>query len=184
VVHGDSQQDDESFGYDANGNRTTEGTATYVTGDGQNNTPDNNQMTSDGTHHYAYDANGNREYRFTDDGDDVFDGVGAGDTDITRYYWDYRNRLVKVSEFDDHADATGGTGGVGTDATYAVEFIYDSFNNRIAKIVDADGDDTGAAVCTDYRLLDGELYLEFNEAVLSHRYIPGRVSIRILRSKR
>ena len=45
-----------------------------------------NQLLSDGTHRYQYDAAGNRTARFVDaDADGLLD---AGDTNITQYTWD------------------------------------------------------------------------------------------------
>jgi YD repeat-containing protein len=65
---------DETYTYDANGNRVTANGDVYTTGT-------DNQLLSDGTYWYAYDADGNRTARFIDaDGDDVLD---SGDTDIT-----------------------------------------------------------------------------------------------------
>jgi hypothetical protein len=45
--------------------------------------------------------------------------LNAGDTDITTYTWDYRNRLTKVSHFTTYANYQSGT----TDNT--VEYTYD-----------------------------------------------------------
>ena len=72
--------------YDANGNRTNTG---YTTGS-------DNRMTSDGTYNYTYDAEGNRTAKFVDNNaNGVLD---AGDTSITQYTWDYRNRLTDVTQ--------------------------------------------------------------------------------------
>ncbi len=68
-------QADENYSYDDNGNRTNDG---YVTGE-------NNQLLSDGTYNYEYDAEGNRVRR-----------VEIATGEITEYSWDYRNRLVDV----------------------------------------------------------------------------------------
>ncbi len=69
-------QTDESYSYDANGNRTNSG---YDTGD-------NNQLLSDGTYDYEYDAEGNRT-RKTE--------ISSGD--YVEYAWDHRNRLTAVT---------------------------------------------------------------------------------------
>jgi len=70
---------------DANGNRTT------VTSDSSSSTHTtdvDNQLLSDGTYRYSYDAEGNRIAKFIDaDANGVLD---AGETDITTYTWDYR----------------------------------------------------------------------------------------------
>lgn len=78
-------QTDESYTYDANGNRTMTG---YTTGD-------NNQLTNDGTYSYEYDDEGNRTKRTHDT-----------TSDVTEYDWDYRNRLTKVTEKDDMGTTT------------------------------------------------------------------------------
>ena len=68
-------QSNESYGYDANGNRNTNG---FTVGT-------NNRLTSDGTFCYTYDNEGNRLTKTTISG-------GA----VTSYTWDHRNRLVQV----------------------------------------------------------------------------------------
>ena len=136
-------------------NRTTANGAAYATETG-------NRMTTDGTYRYEYDDNGNRTLRYVDT--DSSGTLNTGDTDITTYAWDYRNRLVTASD-----QATFGAA-----VAASVEYIYDAFNNRISKIVDADGDGTAESpVRTNFALLDGEVYLEFNGTTLTHRYMPG-----------
>jgi RHS repeat-associated protein len=76
---------DESFTYDANGNRTNTG---YSTGG-------NNQLLSDGTYNYQYDAEGNRTQRTN---------IATGE--VTEYEWDHRNRLVKITDRDASGTAT------------------------------------------------------------------------------
>ena len=145
----------EDYAYDDNGNRTTANGAAYATETG-------NRMTTDGTYRYQYDDNGNRTLRYVDT--DSSGTLNTGDTDITTYAWDYRNRLVTASD-----QATFGAA-----VAASVEYIYDAFNNRISKIVDADGDGTAESpVRTNFALLDGEVYLEFNGTTLTHRYMPG-----------
>ena len=70
-------QTDESYGYDANGNRTNSG---YVTG------PDN-QLLADDRFTYAYDPEGNLVRRIE---------IATGN--VTEFTWDYRNRLTSVIE--------------------------------------------------------------------------------------
>ncbi|MBC8351077.1 MAG: hypothetical protein H8E66_03770 [Planctomycetes bacterium] len=82
---GHTFQSDETYTYDANGNRTMTG---YTTGD-------NNQLTNDSTYSYEYDDEGNRTKR-TDD--TTFEE--------THYEWDFRNRLTKVTEKDDMGSTT------------------------------------------------------------------------------
>lgn len=68
---------DESFAFDANGNRSG----------GSYQTAAFNRTTNDGTFTYKYDNEGNRiERRRT------------SDNSVTQYTWDYRNRLSNVTE--------------------------------------------------------------------------------------
>jgi RHS repeat-associated protein len=69
-------QTDESYSYDANGNRTMAG---YSTGS-------NNQLSSDGTYNYTYDDEGNRLTKTK---------IATGEKE--EYTWDHRNRLVKIT---------------------------------------------------------------------------------------
>jgi RHS repeat-associated protein len=71
---------DETFSYDATGNRTMSG---Y-------DTDPNNQTVSDGTYDYQYDDEGNRTRKTT---------ISTGYYE--EYAWDYRNRLTGVSFYDD-----------------------------------------------------------------------------------
>ena len=70
-----ADQPDESYAYDANGNRVTDSTVV-----GQRN-----QLESDGTFRYEYDAQGNRIKRT-----DMTTGA------VTEYRWDLLNRLVEI----------------------------------------------------------------------------------------
>ena len=76
VTHSDTSFANETFSYDANGNRTMTG---YSTGTG-------NELTSDGTYTYTYDNDGNRSPRRM--------------PRATRriYTYDFRNRLVEVDQ--------------------------------------------------------------------------------------
>jgi YD repeat-containing protein len=79
------EQAGESYTWDANGNRIDAG---YIIGA-------DNRLLSDGTYRYEYDGEGNRVARWSDaNADGVLD---AGDTDITQYAWDNRNRLIEVT---------------------------------------------------------------------------------------
>ncbi len=107
-----SGQPDESFSYDANGNRessTAHGTA-YETETG-------NRLATDGDHAYEYDGEGNLVLKtklVTDD-----DGQ-AGET--TEYQYDHRNRLVAVT--------IKSSGGIILDE---VTYTYDALGRRIAR---------------------------------------------------
>ena len=70
-----SFQEDETYSYDENGNRTNDGYATET----------NNRLQSDGVYNYEYDNEGNL-IRKTD--------IATGEETV--YTWDYRNRLARV----------------------------------------------------------------------------------------
>ena len=111
-------QTDETYSYDSNGNRTNTG---YTTGDA-------NQLTADGTYTYQYDSEGNRTARFVDN--DTSGTLTTGDTDITQYTWDHRNRLTNVTNRASY----------GSSATQVVDYIYDIRNRLVGKVLDPDGD--------------------------------------------
>ncbi|NLF08266.1 MAG: RHS repeat-associated core domain-containing protein [Pirellulaceae bacterium] len=161
---------DESYDYDSNGNRVlVDGTDSYTTGE-------NNQTTSDGTYSYIYDDEGNLQYRYVDD--DSSETLNTGDTDITEYAWDHRNRLTEVV----HKDIFGGS----TD--WRAEYIYDCFNHRIASLYDIDGDSDvdieeryvwqGKNVALDFVDTDGVGETESLE--LARRYLWGQMVDQLL----
>ena len=135
-------QNDESYVYDDNGNRVNDG---YVTGE-------NNQLLSDGTYEYEYDAEGNRVKRTE---------IATGE--VTEYEWDYRNRLVGVETEDSEGNVVSNS-----------DYTYDVFDRRIAKSVDADGDGVGEAVVERY-VHDGDhIALTFDgEGNLIERFLHG-----------
>ncbi len=158
-------QTDETYAYDANGNRATSNGATYVTGT-------NNQLLYDGSCRYTYDAEGNRTARYVDTNSNAL--LDAGDTDITEYTWDARNRLARVVDYGVY----GGT------AMQAVDYLYDVENRWIGRDLDADGDgiiDTRTRFAYD----GNQITLQFDRATaptgdpadpltledLSHRYL-------------
>ena len=51
---------------------------------------------------YAYDDEGNRAQRYVDE--DSSGTLNSGDTDITTYGWDYRNRLTEATHYDTYSD--------------------------------------------------------------------------------
>jgi RHS repeat-associated protein len=75
VAHTNGAFANESFGYDANGNRNTTG---YSTGTG-------NRLSSDGTYSYGYDDEGNLTSK-----------TKISDGSQTVYKWDFHNRLTEV----------------------------------------------------------------------------------------
>jgi len=157
----------EDYDYDDNGNRTGGG---YLTGQG-------NRLLCDGTYTYQYDAEGNRTARFVDV--DLDGQLSAGDTDVTAYAWDYRNRLVEVTE----RAVQGGA------AAQVVAYTYDASDRRIQRTLDSDGDGTpedyryqvhrggeAALELSDPDGLEGQTY----EPALAHRYLYGAAVDQIL----
>ncbi len=121
--------------YDANGNCVTANGDTYTTGD-------NNQTTSDGIYSYLYDSEGNLVAKYIDE--DTSGTLDTGDTDVTAYTWDYHNRLTNVS----HYDEAGGA------ADMSVDYVYDAYNRRISRTLDADGAGVGGS-STEHYVWDG-----------------------------
>jgi RHS repeat-associated protein len=124
----------EAYAYDGTGNRTSGGTQTGT----------GNRLLSDGTHRFAYDAEGNRTARFVDA--DQSNALSAGDTDVTVYGYDQRNRLIAVSHVNawTSTQASGlaafnatGTALPGSDLE--LRYTYDFADRRIRKAIDADG---------------------------------------------
>jgi RHS repeat-associated protein len=115
-------QSDEIYTYDANGNRTMAG---YDTGD-------NNQLLEDGTYAYEYDDEGNRTLR-----------TNLTTDESTEYVWEYRNRLIQVTDKDD----LGAT-------TQVVTYAYDVFNRRIARAVDTSSPFDMADAFIEHYILD------------------------------
>jgi RHS repeat-associated protein len=116
--------DDEAYVYDENGNRVTANGDAYTTSA-------NNRIASDGTNTYAYDAEGNIT-RITN--------IATGDyRDLT---WDYRNRLVQVTQFDS-SDVE----------QWRVEYVYDAFNRLIGRTEYTGGSSTPSA--DDIFIYDG-----------------------------
>lgn len=102
----------EAYNLDANGNRESS------SGASQSASGTHNRLQTDGTYNYVYDNEGNVTQR-------TLIATGA----VTDYTWDHRNRLVSVTE---RASAGGA-------ATKTTEFVYDAFDQRVAKRHDADG---------------------------------------------
>jgi len=112
---------DESYAYDATGNRVTANGDTYSTGDA-------NQTTSDGTYSYIYDDEGNLQYKYIDE--DSSGTLNTDDSDVTQYGWDSRNQLTEAV----HRDLFGGT------IDWKADYQYDAMNHRVASLYDDNGD--------------------------------------------
>jgi RHS repeat-associated protein len=178
---GTAPQPGESYSYDANGNRAGTG---YVIGA-------DNELLCDGTYTYTYDAEGNRTAKFIDtNADGVLD---SGDTNVTIYGWDNRNRLVSVTSYATYGDAP----------TQTVTYSYDAENRWIGEtVVNGDGSIHRTAFAYDPeagggRVGAGQIVLQFDgglsqvssdetgtvpltAANLSHRYLWGPAVDQIL----
>ena len=140
---------DESYSYDANGNRTMTG---YVT-------DDNNELTSDGSWNYVYDAEGNRISK-------------TNSTNRELYEWDYRNRLTRVTAQTYDSITESWT------TVQIVEYAYDYNNVLIRKMIDTDGDGAMDSKTlflpenyqTAVQLDDSDLS-DSTDPTVSHRYL-------------
>ena len=108
---GGHQPANESYSFDANGNRNSTG---YSTGS-------DNLITSDGTFNYTHDADGNQTVRTR------ISNSYATDYRAT-YSWDYRNRLTDVEYYDNNSVLTK-----------HVHFVYDVFDHLLATETDTTG---------------------------------------------
>ena len=68
--------------------------------------------------------------------DPTLDVKAGGDTDITEYEWDHRNRLAKVTHYTTQSNYASDT------ADKIFEYAYDHQNRWVRKIRDTDGDGT------------------------------------------
>jgi len=75
---------------------------------------------------------GNPTIRYVDE--DSSGTLNTGDTDISTYVRDYRNRLTALSHFDTYTDYTG------EDPDQVVQYGYDYKNRLVRKVLDSDGD--------------------------------------------
>ena len=114
-------QSDESYLYDENGNRLSANGSTYIIGA-------NNQLLSDGTYRYLYDAEGNCTYRFIDNNQNG--QLDQGDSEITEYTWDNRDRLRKVQYRFNYGAAVD----------WVIRYSYDYQNRLVRKRADMNGD--------------------------------------------
>ena len=141
-----------AYTYDANGNRTMTG---YSTGP-------NNELLSDGTYNYTYDAEGNCVTR-----------TNISDQSVTDYTWDNRNRLVKVVQLGNATDSV-------------VEYTYDAFNRWVGETIYSADPDTNPSTAevvhqTRYVYDGNQIVMQFDKAGsgdlaasdLSHRYLWG-----------
>ncbi len=152
----------EDYGYDANGNRNTDGNAVQSTGD-------NRQSTDASGNTYTYDAEGNQITKTDASGNE------------TDYAWDQRDRLTEVKFF------TGGSSS-GT-LTKTVDYVYDAFNRLVKETVTVPAVGGGSTVTQEAFAYDGtNIVLQFEQAGtgaiaasnLSDRYLWGPAVDQIL----
>jgi len=157
----------ESYAFDGAGNRNLSG--------GGSSSADGtfNRVQNDGTYTYDYDAEGNQIRR-----------TKISDGKVTEYEWDYRNRLVKVTEKVSLAGA----------ATKIVTFQYDAFDRRTGKLLDSDANgsidrktawvwdgqqvimqlvDADGAGTAPWKLTNRYLYGEAVDLVLADEQLPN-----------
>ncbi|NLE36796.1 MAG: RHS repeat-associated core domain-containing protein, partial [Pirellulaceae bacterium] len=120
----------EQYQYDAAGNRVsaTVGSASSGYTPGRYNRLESVVEGTD-VWGFGYDAEGNLVLKFLDA--DESGSLTTGDTEVTEYAWDHRNRLVGVYSFDTFSDYA-------TNPSQEVEYAYDYLNRLVARTVDGD----------------------------------------------
>jgi RHS repeat-associated protein len=142
----------EGYDFDASGNRKGTG------GTSQSATGTHNQLQTDGTYNYTYDGEGNTLTRTH---------IASGS--VTQYSWDHRNRLTSVT---DRVSASGSV-------TQRVEYIYDAFDQRVGKRLDADGNSSFERY-EAYVWADGQTVLRFTDSDGLGSTEPFRLASRYL----
>ncbi len=108
-----------------------------------------NELTSDRTYHYLYDAEGNRIAKFVDVNANGL--VDAGDADVTEYSWDHRKRLVRVIQSEGGEDVRW------------IDYSYDAANQLISR---AEAYFDGSNENSIFVYEDGQIVFEFHEEIL------------------
>ncbi|HND54131.1 MAG TPA: RHS repeat-associated core domain-containing protein, partial [Pirellulaceae bacterium] len=123
VTHTDARLPNETYGYDAMGNRTStaQQPSGFSTGAG-------NRLQSDGRFNYSYDSEGN-----------LIRETNIATSEYRVFTWDYRNRLTSV---ESHSSA-------GT-LIDLVRYQYDVLDRRIVKSVDHTPGDSQAPEVRQY----------------------------------
>jgi hypothetical protein len=123
----------ETYVYDANGNRLYAASPALPNGEAHYTIGPENRLLSDGTYRYEYDTEGN-----------LIRKTRISDGQVTEFTYDYRNRVTDIV-------VKGAQGNV----VYRTHYIYDVFDRRIATEVDADGDGPQQPVRT-WTFYDGD----------------------------
>jgi RHS repeat-associated protein len=112
----------------------------------------NNQLLTDGKFNYQYDNEGNRTQKKE---------IATGE--VTDYNWDERNRLTQITVKN-----------AGGQVIKSIGYTYDVYNQRIAKVVDLDGDGSAPATTERFIYDDGQISLVFDgQGNQTHRYLYG-----------
>ena len=107
----------------------------------------------------------------------------TGDTDITEYGWDYRNRLTSVEHFNTYSNYNAGT------SNQIVTYAYDYKNRLIGRTLDPDGTSGSTDIEQTIYVHDGDqIAMQFDKTGtgdlaagdLSHRYLWGQAVDQIL----
>ena len=162
ATHADPNNPDETYAYDATGNRTTSHLhgRGYVVGNGVVGAPDVNRLTSDGKFNYTYDANGNLVKRV-----EIVSGK------VRELGFDHRNRLVQITD----RPTAGGA------AAQVVKYTYDFQNRRIASNVDTTPADANDGKVTYFVYAGEDVIADVTDpdgsgpapAAISMRYLHG-----------
>ena len=151
----------ETYGYDANGNRTSDnpGTLEYPVSPSPPSSRVSNRVTTGGTTPYVHDANGNvtddgtYEYVYNQRG--LLEQVKQSSTVIATYYYDYRNRRTRkvtsagttVYHYDQWDKLIGETTTTSEpDRTY----VYGANDAPVAQVSDDGLAETVAYLSTDH----------------------------------
>src|SRR4029079_7395654 len=127
ATYGNHTAYNESYDFDENGNR--EEVTNTIGSNKEYDTAADNRLTSDDYFTYEYDDEGNRTRRYVDGGSA---GFGSGDTYITEYTWDHRNRLTNVTHYASYSDYS-------SNPDQEIEYSYDAFDQLIKRVADPDG---------------------------------------------
>jgi len=115
-----------------------------------------------------YDAEGNRVARWVQSpGNAGKTAPASGDTNITLYAWDNRDRLTSVTQYATYGGST----------TQTVTYIYDAFNRWVGETITAGGTTTQSRYTYDGNQIilefDGTGTSSLSAGSLGHRYLWG-----------
>lgn len=152
AAHGDARRPDETYAYDADGNRTASSLhgVAYETGPAD-------RVATDGVFDYVYDAEGNLVRR-----SDLATGASR------LFVWDFRDRLTSVVDLDAQQLEVRRT-----------TYFYDPLDRRVAQVDESVADgaratyflNDGRQVLADYEDVDGPAGAA--PPALSRRYLFG-----------